>query len=285
MDIPYAEVQAIVKRALAEDLAWGDITTEALPLRGAWGRLSILVKEEGVLAGIHVLAAVFQAVDGALKVNILSEDGTRVKPGDIVVTVEGAVPSLLAGERVALNFLGHLSGIATQTAHYVASVKGLPVRIVDTRKTTPGLRALEKYAVRMGGGFNHRYNLSDGVLIKDNHLSALRAAGFGLGEVIRHVRERAPHTLQIEVEVETVEEAEAAVEAGADIVLLDNMSVKEMAQAVRVIAGRALVEASGGVTLETIRSIAETGVNIISVGALTHSVRALDISAELILEI
>jgi nicotinate-nucleotide pyrophosphorylase (carboxylating) len=260
-----------------------------------------------------VAKRVFQQVDSGLKVDVLFEDGSEVKPGDVVAKVEGKVASILKAERVALNFLQRLGGIASETNRYVEAVKGLPVHIMDTRKTTPGLRLLEKYAVRLGGGENHRMNLGDGILIKDNHLAALRSQGLSLKEVIEKARRNAPLSLevtlplslrgeaeansarflaharnklrnlqsrqtQIEVEVKTVLEAVEAAEAGADIIMLDNMSLDDMRQAVKLIHGRVLIEASGGITLHNVRARAETGVDFISVGALTHSSRALDIS-------
>jgi len=212
-------------------------------------------------------------------------DGILIKDNHLAALrargLDMKVASILRGERVALNFLQRLSGIATETSRYVEAVRGTKVRIVDTRKTTPGLRFLEKYAVRAGGGQNHRVHLGDGILIKDNHLAALRARGLDMKVAIDLARKNAPHTLKIEVEVTTVEEAGEAVTAGADIVMLDNMSVEEMRRAVKSVGGRVLIEASGGVTLENVRSVAETGVDLISVGALTHSVKALDISLEM----
>jgi len=275
------QIEEIIDRALAEDLGQGDVTTEALIPGNQQGTGSIVAKEEGVLAGTEAAKQVFHRVDPELKVEILLEDGTSVKPGSKVVKVSGSIASILKAERVALNFLQRLSGIASETNRYVARVEGLPVRIMDTRKTTPGLRSLEKYAVRIGGGRNHRMNLSDGVLIKDNHLVALRSQGFNIKEIIVKARQNVPQRLQVEVEVGTVSEALEAVEAGADIVMLDNMNLEDMRKAVKSIHGRALIEASGGITLDNVRAVAETGVDFISIGALTHSARALDISLEL----
>jgi nicotinate-nucleotide pyrophosphorylase (carboxylating) len=209
-------------------------------------------------------------------------DGSEVRSGDVVAEVHGSIASILKGERVALNFLQRLSGIATATSIYVSAVQGTKALVIDTRKTVPGLRELEKYAVRVGGGRNHRYNLADGILIKDNHIAALRAQKFSMQDIIRRARENSPHTLRVEVEVETVEEAREAMEANADAILLDNMSPEQMSQAVAIIQGRCLLEASGGVNLETVRAVAETGVDFISIGALTHSVSALDISLDII---
>jgi len=274
-------IEEIIDRALAEDLGKGDVTTEALIPNDQQGTGFIVAKEEGILAGTGAANRVFHRVDPELKVDILLEDGARVKPGSKVTKVSGSIASILKAERLALNFLQRLSGIASETNHYVAGVEGLPVRIMDTRKTTPSLRSLEKYAVRAGGGGNHRMNLSDGILIKDNHLVALRSQGLNIKEIIAKARQNAPQRLPVEVEVRTVSEALEAVEAGADIVMLDNMNLEDMRKAVKSIHGRALIEASGGITLDNVRAVAETGVDFISIGALTHSARALDISLEL----
>jgi nicotinate-nucleotide pyrophosphorylase (carboxylating) len=275
------QIEEIIDRALAEDLGKGDVTTEALISGDQQGTGFIVAKKEGILAGTEAAEQVFHRVDPELKVEILLEDGAKVKPGSKVARVSGSIASILKAERVALNFLQRLSGIASETNRYVAGVEGLPVRIMDTRKTTPGLRLLEKYAVRVGGGENHRVNLGDGILIKDNHLAALRSQGLNIKEIITRARQNAPQQLKIEVEVETVSEALEAVEAGADIVMLDNMNLDDMRKAVKSIHGRALIEASGGITLDNVRAVAETGVDFISIGALTHSTRALDISLEL----
>lgn len=276
-----SQIEEIVDRALAEDLGKGDVTTEALIPGDQQGTGFIVAKNEGILAGTGVAKQVFHRVDPELKVEILLEDGARVKSGSRVAKVSGSSASILKAERVALNFLQRLSGIASETNRYVARVEGLPVRIMDTRKTTPGLRSLEKYAVRVGGGENHRMNLGDGILIKDNHLVALRSQGLNIKEIIARARQNAPQRLPVEVEVRTVSEALEAVEAGADIVMLDNMNLEDMRKAVKSIHGRALIEASGGITLDNVRAAAETGVDFISIGALTHSARALDISLEL----
>jgi nicotinate-nucleotide pyrophosphorylase (carboxylating) len=289
------QVEEIINRALAEDLGKGDVTTEALIAGDQQGTGSIVAKQEGILAGIEVAKQVFHRVDPELKVEILLEDGAGVKPGSKVAKVSGSIASILKAERVALNFLQRLSGIASEANRYVARVEGLPVRIMDTRKTAPGLRSLEKYAVRVGGGGNHRMSLGDGILIKDNHLAALRSQGLNIKEIITRARQNAPLSLrgakrrsnlqprqtQVEVEVRTVPEALEAVEARANIVMLDNMNLEDMREAVKSIHGRALIEASGGITLDNVRAVAETGVDFISIGALTHSARALDISLEL----
>jgi nicotinate-nucleotide pyrophosphorylase (carboxylating) len=274
-------IEEIIDLALAEDLGKGDVTTEALIHGDQRGTGFIVAKEEGILAGIEVAKQVFHRVDPELKLEIFLEDGARVKPGSKLARVSGSIASILKAERVALNFLQRLSGIASEANRYVARVEGLPVRIMDTRKTTPGLRSLEKYAVRVGGGGNHRMNLSDGILIKDNHLVALRSQGLNIKEIIAKARQNTPQRLPVEVEVGTVSEALEAVEAGADIVMLDNMKLDDMRKAVKSIHGRALIEASGGITLDNVRAVAETGVDFISIGALTHSARALDISLEL----
>lgn len=275
------QIEEIVERALAEDLGKGDVTTEALIPGDQQGTGFIVAKKEGILAGTGAAKQVFHRVDPELKLKILLEDGARVKPGSKVAKVSGSIASILKAERVALNFLQRLSGIASETNRYVARVEGLPVHIMDTRKTTPGLRSLEKYAVRVGGGGSYRMNLSDGILIKDNHLVALRSQGLNIKEIIAKARQNAPQRLPVEIEVGTVSEALEAVEARVDIVMLDNMNLEDMRKAVKSIHGRALIEASGGITLDNVRAVAETGVDFISIGALTHSARALDISLEL----
>jgi nicotinate-nucleotide pyrophosphorylase (carboxylating) len=274
-------IEDLIERALDEDMAGGDITTGPLIPPHTRGRAGFMVKARGVMAGIDIARQVFMKIDPFLKFSILIQDGSKVKPGDIVATVEGDVPGILKGERTALNFLQHLSGIATQTSLYVDAVQGLPVKILDTRKTLPGLRILEKYAVSVGGGVNHRLNLGDMVLIKDNHIAILRRQGLNIGDIVRQARNKTPQDIKIEIETANPAEALEAAAAGADVVMLDNMSLKEMRQAVALINHRAIVEASGGVNLNTVRAIAETGVDWISVGALTHSAGALDISMKL----
>jgi nicotinate-nucleotide pyrophosphorylase (carboxylating) len=275
------QIEEVVERALAEDLGWGDVTTQAVIPPELWGKASIVAEASGVLAGAEVARMVFHRVDPSLRFELLIPEGSRVQPGDVIAKVEGRVASILKAERVALNFLQWLSGIASETHRYVEAIKGLNTRIMDTRKTTPGLRFLEKYAVRVGGGYNHRLHLGNGVLIKDNHLAALHGQGMGLGEVIARAKQKASQNLKVEVEVKTAEEAREAADAGADIVMLDNMGLKEMRRAVELVRGRALLEASGGITLDNVRQVAETGVDFISVGALTHSPKALDISLDL----
>jgi nicotinate-nucleotide pyrophosphorylase (carboxylating) len=275
----WKQVEQIVNTALSEDLVSGDLTTKALISPDLQGRASILVKADGVSAGIEVAQAVFQHIDPALRMEVLIQEGARVRSGDIVATVTGKVASILQAERTALNFLCHLSGIATETARYVEAVSGLKVQITDTRKTTPGMRMLEKYAVRMGGGRSHRLHLGDWVLIKDNHWAALRSLGIGVKEAIELVRQNS--SLKVEIEVGNIGEAVEALDAGADIVMLDNMAVGEMKKVVELARGRTLIEASGGITLDNVRQIAEAGVDLISIGAITHSAKALDLSLEL----
>lgn len=270
----------IVEIALAEDLGSGDLTTEGVlgeEERVVRRKGSFVAKDSGVIAGLDVARLVFEALDGSSCLRPFVRDGARVSRGDVVAEVEAPTDAILRGERVALNFLQRLSGIATKTARYVELVRGYGVEVVDTRKTTPGLRFLEKYAVRVGGGRNHRFGLSDSVLIKDNHIRCLG----GITEAVRRARTRKPFVAKIEVEVNTIEQVREALSAGVDIIMLDNMPIALMKEAVREIAGRALVEASGGVTEENVREIAETGVDVISIGELTYNARPLDISLEL----
>jgi nicotinate-nucleotide pyrophosphorylase (carboxylating) len=281
MVLPDEELDNIICLALAEDIGHGDVTSEALIPTELQGKAYILIKAEGVLAGGEIASRILLNVDPLLNVEILIKDGTRVRPGDIIATVSGSVVSILRAERVVLNFLQRLSGIATQTARYIVETGDFNVTITDTRKTTPGLRLLEKYAVRMGGGKNHRFNLGDGILIKDNHLVALRALGMSLRDIVARVKQNAPDGLKVEVEVSNTQEAIDAVEAGADIIMLDNMSPGEMRRIVDLVSGIIKIEASGGITLESIGSAAMTGVDTISIGALTHSPEALDMSLEL----
>jgi nicotinate-nucleotide pyrophosphorylase (carboxylating) len=280
--IPPAIIEEAVMAALEEDGAYDDMTTLAVLKGDEWGSGSIVVKERGVVAGLAIAAAAMTAIDDSVTFDEIAYDGALVEPGTTVAEVEGRVASLLATERVALNFLQRMSGIATLTRDFVDAVRGTKARITDTRKTTPGLRHFERYAVRAGGGTNHRFNLSSGVLIKDNHIAVARQRGaVHLAEVIRAARAAAPHTARIEIEVTNLDEVDEAVEGGADIILLDNMSNADMREAVHRIRGRALTECSGTVTLETVRERAETGVDLISAGALTHSAKALDLSLEI----
>lgn len=271
----------LIDRALAEDQVAHDVTTDTLISPDQQSTVALVARAEGVLAGLPVVGAVFARVDPSLRLEALVEDGSPVSSGQHLARIEGAVAGMLRAERTALNFLQRISGVATETARYVRAVEGLPARILDTRKTPPDHRHLDKYAVRMGGGRNHRLNLSDGILIKDNHIAAARAQGLSLTNTVRNAVERAPMALKVEVEVESLEEAREALDAGAHILLLDNMTPDDMRQIVEMARGRALTEASGGIDLETVRAVAETGVDFISSGALTHSTKALDISMEL----
>jgi nicotinate-nucleotide pyrophosphorylase (carboxylating) len=280
MELLVEQIDEAVSRALAEDLSSGDVTTEALIDENWQGKAYFLVKAPGVLAGIEIARRVFLKVDPDISMDVLIRDGTSIKRGDIAATVSGKFSSILMAERTAVNFLQHLSGVASETAHLVEAVKGFPVQILDTRKTLPGLRVLEKYAVQAGGGHNHRMNLGDGILIKDNHLEMLQSRGLSVREIVERARKKAPFRFKIEIEVKTPDEAREAAEAGAGIILLDNMNVEAMRESVGLIKGRALIEASGGITLANVRAVAETGVNFISSGSVTHSVKALDISLE-----
>ncbi|HYH03486.1 MAG TPA: carboxylating nicotinate-nucleotide diphosphorylase [Bacillota bacterium] len=267
----------VVKNALQEDIFSGDITSEAIFETDFQARASFIAKSSGVAAGFPVVIAVFNHLDPKVVCYSKVPEGSQVAAGEIIGEVTGSIKAILSGERVALNFLQRLSGIATQTANLAKLIEGYPARIVDTRKTTPGLRILEKYAVRQGGGLNHRFNLADAVLIKDNHIAACGS----IGEAVRRVRLRAPHTMRIEVEVENEAQVCEALEAKADIIMLDNMSVEEMTRMVGLINHRAIVEASGNINETTIKNVAATGVDIISVGSITHSVKALDISLDI----
>jgi len=279
--ISLTQVEQIVEQAIVEDLSHGDITTELLITGNEIRKASIIAKANGVIAGTEVAKLVFVKVDPNLEVTILISDGTTVKPGNVIAELKGSCASILKAERVALNFLQHLSGIATETKRYVEAVKGLSIQITDTRKTIPGLRTLEKYAVRVGGGKNHRMHLGDRVLIKDNHIAILRSQGMSLKDIIVRARQNISKSTSIEIEVKTVQEAAEAASSGVDIIMLDNMNIEEMRQAVQLIKGHTLIEASGGIVLDKVRAIAETGIDYISIGALTHSSKALDISLEL----
>ena len=266
-----------LRRFLQEDLEHGDITTDASFSDQETATVTIRARESLVAAGMEPVAAkVFHLLDERVTFSQETPDGQQVSAGEVLMTVSGPVRSLLRGERVALNLIQRLCGIATLTRQYVDAVQGLKARIVDTRKTTPGLRMLEKYAVRVGGGRNHRYSLSDGVLIKDNHIAACGS----IRQAVERVRATVPHTIAIEVETDTPEQVQECLECGVEIIMLDNMDLGTMRHAVSMINGKALVEASGGVNLDTVRGIAETGVDIISVGALTHSARACDIGLD-----
>jgi len=278
---PDESIFPIIDLALAEDTGHGDVTSEVLIPQALAGKATILAKAEGVLAGIDIARKILLRVDESLEVTVLIRDGSRITSGDTLATVYGKVASILRAERVMLNFLQRLSGVATQTSEYVARTQSLKARIVDTRKTTPGLRMMEKYAVLMGGAQNHRFHLGDAVLIKDTHLAAMRARGMDLKSIVNKARKEAPPGICVEVEVATVEDALEAAETGADIIMLDNMSPEEMHRAVCQLPANIRTEASGGVNLDNVREVAETGVDIISIGAITHSVKALDISLKI----
>jgi nicotinate-nucleotide pyrophosphorylase (carboxylating) len=272
----FHQVRHLIQASIEEDLGRGDVTTEATIGEHviSWARL--ITKQEIVLAGMDVFAEVYATVDDTVHIKPAHKEGDLLSAGAVIAVLEGRARSLLAGERVALNFLQRLSGIATVTRQYVEAVRGYGVDIIDTRKTTPGWRLLEKYAVRVGGGKNHRHDLGDGVLIKDNHIVA---AG-GIKPAVDMARRHSHHLLKIEVEVETLEQVEEALQAGAEVIMLDNMSPAMLAEGVKIIGKRALVEASGGVSLETVTAVARTGVDLISVGKLTHSAPAADIHVE-----
>jgi len=277
-----AHLRRLAENALMEDQAWHDVTTEALVPPEQMGKGVIVAKAEGVLAGLPMAEAVFKAIDPSLTWRPLAAEGARLSPGEAVAEVEGPLAAILRAERVALNYLTHLSGVATAAARLVEAIAGTSCRLRDTRKTTPGLRTLEKYAVRIGGGENHRFTLADAVLTKDNHLAALRARGLGIADAVRLAREAAPPEMRVQIEVTSVEEARAALAAGAHELLLDNMSAEDMRRVVELAKGRAVLEASGGITLANARRVAEMGVDYISVGAITHSAPALDLSLEIV---
>ena len=273
-------VDRIIRFAIEEDLAIGDLTTDAIISPEISGRASLLAREELVLAGLPVFKKVFLEVSPEIAFKDYFNDGDLVPGGETVCLLTGPLSPILKGERTALNFLQRMSGIASLTRQYVEKVKPFEVKILDTRKTVPGLRCLDKYAVRMGGGCNHRFGLFDGILIKDNHI----AAAGSITRAIALARKNTPHTLKVEVEVEDRPGVEEALAAGADAILLDNMVPDQIEKAVRFVEGRALLEASGGISLDTIQEVAKTGVDLISVGALTHSARAADFSLEMICE-
>ena len=280
LSIPENQLNTIIDLALDEDSGTGDITSELLIPAKLRAKATLVAKADGVLAGIDLTRLVFVRVDPDLKFKASLKDGAKLNPGDIIATITGNAHSILKAERLALNFLQRLSGIATQTAKYVALVSDLNVHILDTRKTTPGMRLLEKYAVSMGGGWNHRFNLSDGILIKDNHLETLRTQGMTLKEIVTKAKLNAPKGIKIEVETTNLKEVDEAIFAGADIIMLDNMSPAQMHHAVKKVPALIKTEASGGITLDNVRAVAKTGVSFISIGALTHSSKALDISLE-----
>ena len=271
-------VDKIIERALLEDIGTGDITTKSIIPSNLKAKGIIKTFGEGVVAGLGIACLVFKKLDSDITFQEKIKDGTKVARGKVLAEITGPARTILKGERVALNFLQRMSGIATITSKFCQEVKDFPVRIVDTRKTTPGLRILEKYAVRMGGGYNHRFGLYDAVLIKDNHI----AVAGGIKSAVNSVRKQISHTVKIEVEVENLSQFQEALEMKVDIIMLDNMNLDTMKEAVKMVKGKVLIEASGGITLEKARKIAQTGVDLISIGALTHSVKSLDISMEII---
>ncbi|QOD94622.1 MULTISPECIES: carboxylating nicotinate-nucleotide diphosphorylase [Microcella] len=284
VDPPRAAVLAVIDAALAEDAPWGDATSEAAIPAEARATATVVSRVDGVFAGGLALELAFLHADASIEVVRHLDDGAALEPGALVATVRGSARGILLGERVALNLAQRLSGIATLTRRYVDAVTGTGARVADTRKTTPGLRILEKAAVRAGGAHNHRFSLSDAVMLKDNHLAVLAAQGLDLTEAIRTVRARIPHTSHLEVEVDRLDQLPAVLAAEPDTIMLDNFSLADLRDGVALIAGRAIVEASGGVTLETVRAIAETGVDVISVGALTHSAPALDLGLDIAID-
>jgi nicotinate-nucleotide pyrophosphorylase (carboxylating) len=279
-----AELERVVALALAEDAPWGDVTSELFIPVDAIATAALVAREPGVLSGIEAFSVAMTAVGGRVTVRQMLRDGDSFAPGDTLAEVSGNARSLLRAERVGLNLVQRMSGIATQTRRFVDEVAGTRARIVDTRKTTPGLRVLERHAVRSGGGHNHRFSLSDAVLVKDNHLAVLTAGGRTITEVLLEARSRLSHTTHLEVEVDRIDQIEPVLAGGVDTIMLDNFTPSQLREGVALVAGRAIVEASGSVSLETVRTIAETGVDVISVGALTHSVRALDLGLDVIVE-
>ena len=273
-------IEAVVFAALEEDAPWGDVTSELFVPADATATAELNAREPGVFSGGAVIVATFAAVSADVTVEVMLEDGDRFEAGDVIAVISGPARAVLRGERIALNLVQRMSGIATLTAQFVALVAGTKAHVVDTRKTTPGLRALERHAVRSGGGYNHRFSLSDAVLAKDNHLAVLTAGGASVTDVIRSARAQLGHTTHLEVEVDRLEQIEPVLAGGVDTIMLDNFSLDDLRAGVAQVAGRALVEASGGVNLATVADIAATGVDLISVGALTHSVRALDLGLD-----
>lgn len=280
MELATHVMREVVALALREDIGSGDLTSLSVIPASAQIEGRFELREAGVVCGLPVIREVFAQIDPTIEVEFAVDEGSRVEAGTLIATVRGPARGILSGERVALNLAQRMSGTATATARYVDAIKGTKARILDTRKTTPGLRALEKYAVRVGGGTNHRFALYDGVMLKDNHLALLASQGIGLAEAIQRAQAAVGPMVRVEVEVENIGDAIVAAEAGASMILLDNMSPANMAEVVRALNGRALLEASGGITLNTVRAAAESGVDFISVGALTHAARALDIGLD-----
>ncbi|GAA2586388.1 carboxylating nicotinate-nucleotide diphosphorylase [Microbacterium binotii] len=274
-------IDRVVAAALDEDAPWGDVTSETLIPADAVATASLVAREAGVFSGGAVFAAAFRLVDSRTRVDLLLADGEEFEPGAALATVTGPARSVLTAERVGLNFVQRMSGIATLTAAYVAEVAHTGARIADTRKTTPGLRAFERHAVVNGGGHNHRFSLSDAVMAKDNHLAVLAASGVPVTQALQEALARLPHTTHVEVEVDRLDQIDEVLAAGVGTIMLDNFSIDDLRRGVEHIAGRAIVDASGGVTLTTVRQIAETGVDVISVGALTHAARGLDLGLDI----
>lgn len=274
MILPDFYIDELIKKAITEDINYIDVSSAYLFGDEDRTEAYFVSKADGVLCGIEVALRVFSLLDNTLEYKLYKHDGDEIKAGDLIAEFSGKTLKLLEGERTALNLLQHMSGVASMTNAAVKAIEGTGSTIADTRKTLPGLRAIQKYAVTCGGGHNHRYNLSDAAMLKDNHIDA----GGGITKTVKALRAKIGHTVKIEVETRTLDEVQEAVEAGADIIMLDNMSLATMQEAVEIIGGRALTEASGNVTLENIKTVAEAGVNIISMGAITHSVKAFDIS-------
>ena len=275
------DMERLIELAIMEDYSAGDATTEALISPSIDGKATIVSDESGVLAGLDIALEVFRKMAPDVETERLLSDGDFLESGSRIANIQGPLGSILTTERTSLNFLRKLSGVATETSKYENAVKGTSATIIDTRKTTPGFRSLQKYAVRMGGGTNHRQNLGDGILIKDNHIRTLALEGLSLKDVIRKAHTNASHTIKIEVEVEVIFQVKEALEAGAQIILLDNMTPGEMKKAVDMCDGKAITEASGGINLSSVRAAAESGVDLISVGALTHSAPDLDLSLDI----
>jgi len=275
------DMERLIELAIMEDYSAGDATTEALISPDIGGKATIVSDESGVLAGLDIALEVFHKMAPDVKTERLLSDGDFLETGSRIANIQGPLGSILTTERTSLNFLRKLSGVATETSKYVNAIKGTNATIIDTRKTTPGFRSLQKYAVRMGGGTNHRQNLGDGILIKDNHIRTLALEGMSLKDVIKKAHANASHTIKIEVEVEDLAQVKEALESGAQIILLDNMTPNEMGKAVALCGGKAITEASGGINLSSVRAAAESGVDLISVGALTHSAPDLDLSLDI----
>ena len=276
------DITGLLERAIQEDYSLGDPTSSSLFKSGVNGTAQIIARQDGVCSGIPIAKKILLAIDQTLEIQEICTDGQDLKESQVLIEIKGNVTSILAAERTTLNFLQHLSGIATQTSKYVRAVSKTNTRIVDTRKTTPGLRRLEKYAVLCGGGRNHRQNLGDGILIKDNHIAALQAIGHTITSIVELAKNQAPHALRVEIEVESKDQALEAMQAGADVLLLDNMSAQEIREIIPHLNNGLITEASGGITLDSVEEIARTGVNVISIGAITHSAPALDLSLDIV---